>query len=57
LQSLGRDAAQAEYENTDLDFEDNFVKLRGWESPILERMEDKEVETKGSPFTISNENL
>lgn len=47
LQSLGRDAAQAEYENTDLDFEDNFVKLRGWESPILEKMEDKEVETKG----------
>lgn len=47
LQSVGRDPAQPEYENTDLDFGDNFVKLKGWEIPRLERMEDKEVETKG----------
>lgn len=47
LRSLGRDAAQIEYENADLDFGDSFIKLRGWERPIFERMEDKEVETKG----------
>lgn len=47
LGSLERDASQAEYENTDLDFGNNFIKPRGWERPIFERMENKEVETKG----------